>query len=421
MVISFDSGTTNTKAFLFNGNGEMVASSSHPTPTYHRGPGMVEQNAEDWWKSMSIAAEKLYSGHGWSPGEIEAIGISSQGGTFVPLGMKNEPLRPAVTWLDNRGESEAEKISSGRDPDFFYKKTGHYIKGWSPPAAIRWIAQNEPSVRNSTARISFVADYLNYMLTGRFFIDPTSAQMSCLYNIRTGTWDSEIMDISCIGENNLPCLLGSNTVGGATGREVSEMLHLREGTPVVSGGHDQYCASIGVGADEKGDCLLSCGTAWVLLITSDRLLCLPGKGWTPGRHTAEGMFGLMASIGNSGIILEWMRNNLKIDRSEKPSETRVVVVPDFSRGAGSVSNISLSTTGTEIYRAAMESLVYRLKKRLEEVDAENPVKRLFMVGGATREPFLPDMVRKITKRDLLMPDITEAAGRGAAILAINRK
>ncbi|HNS33263.1 MAG TPA: FGGY-family carbohydrate kinase, partial [bacterium] len=230
----------------------------------------------------------------------------------------------------------------------------------------------------------------------------------------------DIMKIAGLGEENLPDLLGSSSMGGTTTRKASEHLHVQQGTPVVSGGHDQYCASLGVGARKKGDCMLSCGTAWVLLITGDRLVFLPGKGWTPGRYAAEGMFGLMASIGNAGIILEWMRNNIKIDRTADSMETKVVVVPDFSKGKGTVRNISLSTTGTEIYRAAMEALILRLKERLDEVENENPVKRLFMVGGATKEPFLPEMVRKITCKDLLMPDISEAAGKGAALLAINR-
>ncbi|HNS32791.1 MAG TPA: FGGY family carbohydrate kinase, partial [bacterium] len=166
MVISFDSGTTNTKVFLFDSNGEMIASASHPTPTFHRGAGIVEQNAEDWWESMRMASEKLYSTQRWAPGDIEAIGISSQGGTFVPLGKDSVPLRPGITWLDNRGESEAERISKGRDSDFFYSKTGHYMRGWSPPAVIKWLAEKEASVIRDMKRISFVADYLNYRLTG---------------------------------------------------------------------------------------------------------------------------------------------------------------------------------------------------------------------------------------------------------------
>ena len=420
MVISFDSGTTNTKAFLFSDNARLIASASHPTKIFYRGPGIVEQDAEDWWQALCRAAEKLYEAHKWRKNDIEAIGISSQGGTFALLGGDLKPLAPAITWLDNRGASMAKKMSSEKSRNYFYSRTGHEIKGWSPPAVCRWFRKNEPAAAAETGRISFVADYLNYRLTDTFFIDPTSAQMSCLYNIRKNAWDKEILKAARIGEASLPLLLASNSTGGKTTKKSAGLLNIREGTPVVAGGHDQYCASLGADAGKKGDCLLSCGTSWVLLLTADRLVFIPGSGWTPGRYIQENRFGLMAAIGNAGIILEWMRNNIRIGKKRGDIKTGVVVIPDFSIQKGTIKNISLATGGNEIYYAAMESLIMKIKKRLDEVESVSPVKRLFMVGGATKERFLPEMVEKITGKELVMPEVTEAAGRGAALLALNR-
>ena len=420
MVLSFDSGTTNTKAFLFDNNANLLASASHPTPIYHRGPGIVEQDAESWWESLVLAIEKLHKKIGWDPKDIEAIGVSSQGGTFVPLSKDITPLMSGITWLDNRGRSEAEQISQKEESNYFYLKTGHNLKGWSPPAVLKWISVNHPSVSQKIDRISFVADYINYKLTDRFFLDPTSAQMSCIYNINSGFWDEDILRISGLENKNLPELLNSNQVGGTVTKKVSQQINVLEGTPVVSGGHDQYCASLGAGATKSGDCLLSCGTAWVLLITSNKLTFLSKKGWTPGRNTQNKMFGLMSSIGNAGIILGWMRNNLKIDNFDTELPLNAEVIPDFSLGEGVIKNISLSTTGAEIYQATIKSLVMRLHNRLKDIEEVNPVHRLFMVGGATKEPLLPKMVKNLTGKEVVISDVLESAGKGAALLALNR-
>lgn len=56
MVLSFDSGTTNTKAFLFNNKAQLIASASHPTKTYYRSSGIAEQDAEGWWKALCRAS-----------------------------------------------------------------------------------------------------------------------------------------------------------------------------------------------------------------------------------------------------------------------------------------------------------------------------------------------------------------------------
>ena len=419
MVLSFDSGTTNTKAFLYNNKAELIASSSHPTNIYYRGAGRVEQEAENWWEALCRATERLYKIYQWDKKDIEAIGISSQGGTFVPLKKDLSPLMPAVTWLDNRGESAAKTMSEGKKSDYFYNKTGHDLKGWSPPAVWKWIQVEEPSVPKNLGRISFVADYLNYKLTGSFFIDPTSAQMSCFYNIVLNTWDKDILEMSGISGEHMPVVLKSNSCGGCTNRISSAHLNILQGTPVVAGGHDQYCACLGAGAHHKSDCLLSCGTAWVLLITTDELFFMPDKELTPGRHLIDNHFGLMASIGNAGIILEWMRNNIKVQQVEQEPKSDVVVIPEFSRGKGEIKNISLSTKGSEIYYATKESLVLKIKQRLDEVENKSPVNRLVMVGGAVKEQFLVGMMEKITEKQIVLPDLKEASGRGAALLALN--
>ncbi len=262
MVLVIDSGTTNTKAFLFDAAGKPVCRSFCSTKTTYSGPGRVEQNAGEWWSAVVSAVKKLERKRG---AKIDAIVTSTQGGTFVPLDKELEPLRSGITWLDDRAAIEAGKLKR-RYGKTFYLKTGHVLRGWSPLAVIAWLKKNEPEIHRKTDRISFVADYLNYKMTGRFFIDQTAAGMTSFFNVNSGVWDADLLNISGIKSNFLPEITPAGKPGGRLKREAAKLLGLPEGIPVISGGHDQYCASLGAGATNPGDCLLSCGCRHFLSI-----------------------------------------------------------------------------------------------------------------------------------------------------------
>jgi sugar (pentulose or hexulose) kinase len=420
MILAFDSGTTNTKALLFNENGKLLGFATYPTKILHLAPGIVEQKANFWWDAIVKSTKKLQTYSCWKKNRISAISISSQGGTFVVLGKNLEPLINGITWLDNRGKSISEYLVRKYGKEYFFRKTGLYLGGWSPPSCWLWLQKKFPSIISKTERLSFVADYLNFKLTGKFFLDPTSAQMTCFYNIVEGQWDKDILEIVSLNEKKLPEIIPSFSIGGKITKEASKILDIPEGIPVFAGGHDQYCAALGAGAIHKGDCLLSCGTAWVLLITTEKPLFISDSGWFPGRHLIDGYFGLMSAISNGGAILDWIRKNLKIKKGIIKDE-KVEIIPKFSENKGVIKNISFSTTGYDIFNAAKKSLAKEVKKRFEKINKEIEIKRIFMVGGGTKEANLSEMIEKYTGIKVILPDLIEAAGKGAALIAIKSK
>lgn len=418
MFLVFDSGTTNTKAFLFSGrDAKLIASASYPVKTICCGPGIVEQPAETWWSSLVQALRLLQRSERWRKHDIEAVGISSQGGTFVPLDAGLNPVRNGITWLDNR----ACTIAGSFEKRHMHLKTGRYPESWMPPAVCLWLKENEPSTIMKTSRISFVSDYLNFKLTGSFFLDRTSAQMSCFYDIRKKKWDPGMVEMAGMGMEKMPAVIPSNCTGGKVTRDSAELLDVPEGIPVVAGGHDQYCASLGAGAMNKGSCLLSCGTALALLITTRKLLLKEKTSWVPGRHVRNGYYGYMSSISNGCVVLDWVKKNFKIRQINRDKANNVNFVTSLSEKSGAINNISLATTGADIYLAALESLSITVQNRIGEAEDAVKVNSIIMLGGGAKEKLLPYMVEKYSGVKVLIPEINEAAGRGAALLAAERE
>ena len=419
MVLVIDGGTTNIKAFLFDAAGKPVCSASCSTKTIYSGPGRVEQNAGDWWRAAGNAIKKLENKRS---AKIDAIVTSTQGGTFVPLDKKLEPLQAGITWLDNRAESEAGTLNRRYGRRFFYYKTGRYLRSWTTLAKFLWFKRHERDVYRETSRISFVADYLNYKMTGRFFMDQTAAGMTSFFNVRSGTWDNDLLDIAKIESNSLPEIVPAGKPGGVLTKEAAKLLSLSEDIPIISGGHDQYCASLGAGAMNHGDCLLSCGTAWALLVCTEKLIFEPESEWTSGRHLLDKNFGLMGPIGNGGVILDWVKKNMRLScrviSLQATEKDRVKVIPYFSEGRGSIENLSLASSPENIYRATLKALVHLVSDYLNQIKGKVKLKKLFLVGGGAREPLLLPMLAEITKLKTIVPDVNEAAARGAALLAI---
>lgn len=416
--LCFDSGTTNTKVFLFSEKGKLLQHVSVKTGITFPFPLFAEQNPDSW----IIAITEGISRFKRCP-SVSGISGSFQGGTFVLLDRNLKPLRPAITWLDNRAKDIAEELVRKFGEDFFYKKTGYVPGGWACVAILRWLQKNEPETFKKIARISFVADYVNHFLTGNFIMDYTSAAITTLFNIKKCQWDEDLLELAGIKTQMLPDLTQANVSIGMLKQDVSRLTGLKSGISVLAGGHDQYCASFGAGAGERGKVLVSCGTAWVLLVTAGKLVFDGEKQLSPGPHLIPDMYGLMAAMSNGGVIYAWGKQNLteKSFHFKKPSN--LVIIPEFNTSNGTIHGLNLSTKSSEILQAIVESLCFQVREKLERVrqilSEKDRVNRIAMIGGAAKDISLAKLLATITEKEVFVPNLTEAAGLGAMRLFIS--
>ncbi|HOK79440.1 MAG TPA: FGGY-family carbohydrate kinase [bacterium] len=411
-ILSFDSGTTNTKVFIYYLNGTLINSASRRIGITFPYPLFAEQNCDDWVGALTRAIMKIEQKK-----NISGISGSFQGGTFVLLDQHLSPLRPAITWLDNRARDIAKNFVAKFGKKFFYNKTGYVPGGWSCIALLRWLKENEPDVFNKTARISFVADYINYFLTGNFVLDHTNAAITTLYNIKRRCWDDELIELAGINKQMLPEIVDATSVIGKLKKSFAGGSGLKEGIVVLAGGHDQYCASLGAGAAGKGKILVSCGTAWVLLVTTCEIVFDRLMQFAPGPHVVPGVYGLMAALSNGGVVYAWGKNILPKHEVHFNKPSGVIVVPDFNTANGAICNLSLSTKPREILQAIIESLCYQVRENLERIEKFLPhgekIDQLVMIGGASRNIHVANFLATITKKQIFLPEIKEAAGFGA--------
>ena len=89
----------------------------------------------------------------------------------------------------------------------------------------------------------------------------------------------------------------------------------------------------------------------------------------------------------------------------------------YSRGA--LIGLQIEHTGSDLFRALIESLAFWLRQNLEVVNSltGQAVERLVLVGGATRLQLLDQLKADVLDMPIRVSQIPEASAVGAALLA----
>jgi len=446
-VLGIDVGTSSAKVGLVTQAGVVPRVSSVSYPMFSPHPGWTEQNAGDWWEATRIAIRKVIEGI--EPAGISGIGLSNAGGSFVPLDAQDQPVRPAMVWMDGRVGELANRLAAEKKPRFWHRRLGHSSISHVMAAKLLWIQEYEPDAFRRIALVLQPADYIAYRMTGQAVTDRSNACATGLYNVRQQRWDDDILSAFGLSESALPRLQDSGTIAGKVTEDAATEIGLLPGTPVVLGAWDQVCAVVGAGSRSGEDALLSTGTAWVLLEPVDALKLDPaGRVWTV-QHARPNQSVLMIAMSNGGAVVEWYRRVFA--GIDSPSEgqgptksgvlsglpTGVEHVPPGSNGvvflphligamgihmephySACIIGLRHGTGQAEIFRAALEAVAYEVRWGLEVLsDLRIVTPALRMVGGATRSAIWPQIVADVTGLQVLIPRETECAVLGAARLA----
>src|SRR5829696_1896221 len=111
-LIGIDVGTTGTRAIVIDAGGRIIGSATHEhVPFASEQTGWAEQDPRDWWEATCKAVPAALAAAQVSGDEIAAIGFSGQMHGSVLLDDRNEVLRPALIWCDQRTGAECREIT----------------------------------------------------------------------------------------------------------------------------------------------------------------------------------------------------------------------------------------------------------------------------------------------------------------------
>jgi xylulokinase len=442
ILIGLDVGTTATKAVAFDLAGVALAEASSGYGLLTPGQGWVEQDPEALWRAVVEVLRTVARQLG-PDDRVLALAQSSQGGTTIPVDAAGAPLGNAISWMDTRAGEQAEAVRAQVGAEFIRTTTGWPLQGGLPLQHIGWFRDNRPQLYASARHYLFVNDFIDRRLTGKLCMNPTDAGITQLFSIAAGDWDERLLALVGVRRDQLSPMHPAGRLAGTLNAEAAALTGLPVGLPVANGAHDQYCAAVGTGVMQPGKVMLSCGTAWVVLAVVDDLEVGLRSGLAIGRHVLDGRWGAMRSIGAVGSSLEWLIDNVwgaraaGADRADlyaainagaaraAPGAGGLLCYPlagghaaAFGPARGGFIGLSLPHTRDDMARAVMEGIAFELRWAVTEMrQAGIEVAELRMVGGAARSNIWPQIVADVTAIPVVLPAMSQAASRGAAILA----
>lgn len=424
--LGIDVGTTAVKAAIFNATGKLLRVAARPYKLLTPRPGWAEQDPDDWIRCLRACAREVTRGKGQ---KVEAVGLSSQGGTMVLLDGEGQPLCRALTWLDTRPERLAEDIIPGHAAHDVYKTTGWSSLAALPLAKLFWLREHRAALMRRCRHIAFTGDYVLLRMTGRQAIDPSSAAITQLYDFAKGEWCDLYLRATGITREMLPVIEPSADVVGGLSSQFARSLNLRPGTPVITGAHDQYASAFGIDASRPGHAMLATGTAWVQLAISAYPALTADERISVSPAAFGGRWGALKAVSFAGASLNWLRGLCQLPGFKEldaaasvagrgANGLRFIPARTFASERGLFFGLDLSHSRGDMARAIMEGVAAATAANLEDLArVTGRVRRVVFTGGATQSKAWPRIVADASGRTIRVIPEFESACAGTARLA----
>lgn len=312
MVLAYDVGTSGVKAVVVDDAGTVLGSRVRTYGLVTTGAGHVEQDIDAIMVELGRASREVLAAVGVDPADVVGIAVTAQMFSVVPVDPGGRPLRPMISWLDQRAAPEAAAIRAAADErgDDGFGAFDAVLTAKDIVPRIAWLAEHESETDARTAWYLDCKEAVVARLTGAVAIDPSGASAFRLLDAHTGTWDHERCRRAGVPVERLPPIRpGTDVVGGLT-TDAALLTGLRAGTAVVTGAGDVPASQIGAGAVSVGDAHLSLGTALYLGITADRHVTDPGRRLGPLRHVAPPGWLLWLEVATGGAALSWLQRQV---------------------------------------------------------------------------------------------------------------
>ena len=441
-ILSFDQGTTSSRAIIFDKTGSVKAIAQKEFTQIFPQPGWVEHNGNEIWSTQLGVAKKAIMKAGLSVRDIAGIGITNQRETTIVWDKHSrQPLYNAIVWQDRRTSEYCNELKKQGRAAKIQEKTGLVIDAYFSATKLKWILDNVSGARKKAEKgdlcFGTMDTWLLFNLTnGKVHAtDVSNASRTMLFNIHTLQWDQELLNLFDIPSSVLPEVKSSSEVYGDT-----EALSPGIYVPVAGIAGDQQAALFGQMCINPGMVKNTYGTGCFMLMNTGNLPVssknnlLTTIAWQIGNQTT---YALEGSVFIGGAVVQWLRDGLKIIKKASEVEKLALSVKDnggvyfvpaftglgaphwdqFARGT--MLGITRGTTAGHIARASIESIAFQTLDVLHSMNADAflSIKELRVDGGATANNLLMQFQSDILNCKVIRPKITETTALGAAYLA----
>lgn len=436
LFIGIDSGTQSVKAVVLDLDARQVVAEARAPHRLIEGlpVGHMEQHPQEWVAALDAVIGEVASKVDRT--RVRGIGVSGQQHGFVPLDESGNVIRPAKLWCDTSTTAECEIITKKLGgPKAAIRKTGNLIlPGFTAPK-ILWLKRREPKNFARLRHVLLPHDYLNYHLTGAFFMEFGDASGTALMDVRKRTWSKDV--IKAIDPKlaaYLPPISGSHEAAGTLRPELAAKYGLPADVVVSAGGGDNMMGAIGTGNVSPGVVTASFGTSGTIYAFADQPVIDPQGEIAAFCSSSGGWLPLLCTM-NVTTVTEQVRSLFGYDHAQlaaaiaaAPAGAGGLVLlpylagertPNVPDGSGVLLGLNGKTFNAGyLARASMEGVTLGMNyglRRLAELGVK--AKEIRVTGGGAKSPVWRQLMADIFGVPVVAMVEDEGAALGGALQA----
>lgn len=436
LVVAVDCSTTAAKALVIDAAGQVVGSGAHSLQTLSPAPHQFEQHAPSWWTATRSAVGKALATV-TDLASVTAICITHQRETFVCLDDSDQPLRPAILWMDGRAGSEVSRHGtehietlSGKPADI-------------TPALYKliWLRTHEPETMARCRRIADVHTYLVHAMTGCWVSSTASVDPLAILDLSVNDYSDELLELAGLTRQQLPTLVPTGTNIGVLRPDVAQEWNLSSDVTVIAGLGDGQAAGVGLGVTHPGAAYLVLGTA--VVIGSENTSYVPSRAYRSMVSAIAGNTTVETFSASGTYLPTWFRREFgdpdgagapdpRLERRAAaiaPGSEGLLTLPYWnaaqtphwdSRASGVTIGWRGCHTPAHFYRSLLEGIAFELRLQLDglETARDEPVEVIRAMGGGARSALWTQILADVFDRPLEISASGEISALGAAAVAL---
>ena len=447
-ILAIDIGTQSVRAMLFDLQGNLTAKQRTPIqPYFSQRPGWAEQDPAVFWNALCEACHGLWRLDGVDKNTIKGVGITTQRSTLINLDQNNQPLRPAIHWLDQRRTQGLEPIGGLWGLLFLISGMKDTVEYFQAEAEANWIKTHQPEIWQKTDKFVLLSGYLTYKLIGKV-VDSVGCQVAYIpFDYKNQDWAKPSdwkWEAVMVEREMLPDLVSPTGLLGQISEKASQATGIPEGLPLIATAADKATEVIGAGCLEPHMGCLSFGTTATINTTHYKYvevipLIPPYPAAVPGAYSLE------VQIYRGFWLVSWFKKefaHLEVEQADQldveteilfdqllqsvqPGSDGLILQPYWSPGLkvpgpeakGAIIGFNDSHTRAHLYRAIIEGLGYSLREGAQRTQKRSriPITELRAVGGGSQSRGVLQITADIFGLPVSRPHVYEASGLGAAI------
>ncbi|MBD5250794.1 MAG: rhamnulokinase [Barnesiella sp.] len=411
--VAFDLGATSGRTILatLHENGKMDTEEINRFPN-----AIINVNGISHWNIYSLFESikqgmKLVAERGINP---VSMAVDTWGVDIAAIASDGQLIGLPVAYRDSRFNSDNTDsyFAKAMSSEDLYARTG--IQTLNFNTVFQLHALRDTFALLNSARIGFIPDVLSYLLSGKLITEYTIASTGALLNPHTGEFDIDVLDSVGIAKDKFGEIVKPGTVIGTLRPELQNETGLGAVPIVAVGGHDTASAVAAIPAEGRDWAFLSSGTWSLMGIENDKPVVTEDS----RRHNMtneggiENTIRLLKNITGMWVLEEclkrWKAKGINysypelVEMASKAEPFKSFIDPDdtcFVAPADMPKTICeycektgqpVPSDDSAIVRCIFESLAmkYRYVLSLFKEVASNPINRLNVIGGGSRNELL---------------------------------